>query len=267
MQLRQLLKKVTKLQCAEGGAWMLEQSQITSFLEENPSFTTKDFIGMVKESQAAYSDRKAYHILQNLQNEGQIMKIGRGHYSKVSVKMPYHFKASSLMAEMTGMIDKEYPLITLQTWELYQWNEFVNHQLAHNAYFIEVESALETTVFEMLLEKYPRVLLNPGEEEYYRYRADDMIIVQKLVSGAPAPLQGTKQASLEKLLVDIFSRKLTGQLIERAEYRQIYEDAFGKYAINESALFRYAGRRHLEPDIRKFIADETSIELRSGEWT
>ena len=246
---------------------MNEQNQITIFLKENPSFTTKDFVGMVKESQAAYSDRKAYRMLQVLQDDGQIMKVGRGHYSNTSVKSPYHFKASSLMNELVSLIDKEYPLITYQTWELYQWNEFVNHQLAHNAYFIEVESGLETTVFDMLLEKYPRVLLDPDMEEYYRYRADDMIIVQKLISGAPAPQPGSKQASLEKLLVDIFSRKLTGQLIERAEYRQIYEDAFGKYAINELAFFRYAGRRHLKSDIRKFIEDETNIELRSEEWT
>ena len=245
---------------------MSEESRITKFLKETPSFTTKDFVGMVKESQAVYSDRKAYRILQNLQDEGRIMKVGRGHYSKVSVQVPYHFNASPLMVEIIRMIDKEYPLITFQTWELYQWTEFVNHQLAHNACFIEVENGLETTIFDMLLEKYPRVLLNPGVEEYYRYRADDMIIVQKLVSGAPAPLAGTKQASLEKLLVDIFSRKLTGQLIERAEYRQIYEDAFGKYTINESAFFRYAGRRHLELDIRKFIEDETNIELRSEKW-
>ena len=246
---------------------MNEQNRITIFLKENPSFTTKDFVGMVKESQAAYSDRKAYRMLQDIQDDGRIMKVGRGHYSKTSVKSPYHIKASSLMDELVGLIDKEYPLITYQTWELYQWNEFVNHQLAHNAYFIEVESGLETTVFDMLLEKYPRVLLDPDMEEYYRYRADDMIIVQKLISGAPAPQPGSKQASLEKLLVDIFSRKLTGQLIERAEYRQIYEDAFGKYAINELAFFRYAGRRHLKSDIRKFIEDETNIELRSEEWT
>ncbi|MBR2756478.1 MAG: hypothetical protein IKD64_11845 [Lachnospiraceae bacterium] len=246
---------------------MNEQNRITIFLKENPSFTTKDFVGMVKESQAAYSDRKAYRMLQDLQDDGRIMKVGRGHYSKTSLKSPYRFKASSLMDELVNLIDKEYPLITYQTWELYQWNEFVNHQLAHNAYFIEVESGLETTVFDMLLEKYPRVLLDPDMEEYYRYRADDMIIVQKLISGAPAPQPGSKQASLEKLLVDIFSRKLTGQLIERAEYRQIYEDAFGKYAINELAFFRYAGRRHLKSDIRKFIEDETNIELRSEEWT
>ena len=137
---------------------MNEQDRITRFLKENQSFITKDFVGMVKESQAAYSDRKAYLMLQDLQDEGRIMKVGRGHYSKVSVKSPYHFKASSLMDELVSLIDNEYPLITYQTWELYQWNEFVNHQLAHNAFFIEVESGLETTVFDMLLEKYPRVL-------------------------------------------------------------------------------------------------------------
>lgn len=245
---------------------MLEHNQIERFLEDNPSFTTRDFVGMMMESREANSDRKAYRILQNLQNSGQIMKVGRGRYTRVFVKMSYHFKSSSLMDEIIRMIDKEYPLITYQVWELYQWNEFVNHQLAHNAYFIEVENGLETTVFDLLLEKYPRVLLNPDKEQYYRYRADDMIIVQKLLSGAPAPLFGTKQASLEKLLVDIFSRKLTGQLIERAEYRQIYGDAFGKYAINESTLFRYAGRRHLLTDIRRFIAEETCIKLQSEEW-
>lgn len=97
---------------------MNEQDRITSFLKENQSFTTKDFVGMVKESQAAYSDRKAYRMLQDLQDDGRIMKVGRGHYSKTSVKSPYHFKASSLMDELVSLIDYEYPLITYQTWEL-----------------------------------------------------------------------------------------------------------------------------------------------------
>ena len=245
----------------------MKSRQITQFLQDNQSFTTRDFVSMVRESGVAYSDRKAYRDLQDLQNDGKIMKVGRGHYSKMSVKDSYHFEPSVLISEITESIKQEYPLVTFQTWELYQWNEFVNHQLAHNTFFVEVEKPLETTIFEMLFEKYPRVLLNPDAESYYRYRADDMIIVQRLVSESPAPIPGTNQASLEKLLVDIFSRKLTGQLIERAEYRQIYTDAFGKYAINESALFRYAGRRHLEPDIRKFIAEETEIVLRLEAWT
>ncbi|MEE3488506.1 MAG: DUF6577 family protein [Bulleidia sp.] len=239
------------------------QMQMEIFLKDHPSFSAKEFTDMLKETHTIGSNRKAYSILQDLQDDGLIMKVGHGRYTKKSVKPQYHFENSPGMVEITRMIDEEYPLITYQTWELYQWNEFTNHQLAHNAFFIEVESGLETTVFEMLLEKYPRVLLNPDTEEYYRYRMDDMIVVGKLLSEAPTPLPGTKQASLEKLLVDIFSRKLTGQLIERAEYRKIYEDAFSTYAINESTLFRYARRRHLELDIRRFITEETEIQLKS----
>lgn len=244
---------------------MIEQMKIERFLEDHPSFSTNEFAGMLKQAHAVKSNRKAYSILRNLQDDGQIMKVGHGRYTKVSVKPHYHYENSPGMAEITRMIDEEYPLITYQTWELYQWNEFVNHQLAHNAFFIEVENGLETTVFDMLLEKYPRVLLNPDADEYYRYRVDDMIVIGKLLSRAPAPLARTKQASLEKLLVDIFSRKLTGQLIERAEYRKIYEDAFNTYAINESTLFRYAERRNLESDIWHFITEETEIKLKSEE--
>ena len=244
----------------------MEERLISGFLSDNHSFTARDFVDAVMESGSVFSERNAYRILQDLQKNGKIMKVGRGHYSNSSVKKPYHFEPSQLMDEITEYTSSRYPLITFQTWELYQWNEFVNHQLAHNTLFIEVESELDTTVFELLFEKYPRVLLNPNVENYYRYHSDDMIVVQKLLSGTPAPLAGTKQASLEKLLVDLFSRKLTGQLIERDEYRQIYTDAFDKYVINESALFRYAGRRHLEREIRKFIAEETNIELRSEKW-
>lgn len=241
---------------------MVETGEIKSFLMDNPSFSTKDFIGMVKETQAVYSDRKAYRILLDLQDDGKVMKIGRGRYTPLSVKRPYRFEASPQLIEITGQIRKKYPLVNFQIWELYQWNEFVNHQMAHNAFFIEVENPLETTIFEYLSEQYPRVLLRPDIETYYRYRSDDMIVVQRLLTGVPTSLPGTNQAALEKLLVDIFSKKLTGQLIERAEYRRIYEDAFRKYAINESALFRYAGRRHLEEDIRRFIDYETGIQLR-----
>ena len=133
---------------------MMENRQIKQFLLENQSFTTKDFVSMVRESDAAYSDRKAYRVLQDLQSNGKIMKVGRGHYSKMSVKDTYHFDPSALIREITASINQEYPLVTFQTWEIYQWNEFVNHPLAPNAFFGEVENQLETTIFEMLFDSF-----------------------------------------------------------------------------------------------------------------
>ena len=259
-------KTAVTLIIAEVVSPMGNAGKITSFLVNNPVFSTKIFVDMMKE-QETDSDRKAYRLLQDLQSDGKIMKIGRGRYSTLSIKKQYRYAASPQLLEITEQIKTQYPFVSFQTWELFQWNEFVNHQLAHNAYFIEVENPLETTVFEHLTERYPKVLLNPDIETYYRYRTDDMIVVQRLLTGTPGPLPETRQASMEKLLVDLFSKKLTGQLIERAEYPRIYEDAFSKYAINESALFRYAGRRNLDKEIHAFIVQETNIRLRVEERT
>ena len=82
-----------------------------------------------------------------------------------------------------------------------------------------------------------------------------------MLTEAPKVQADIKGCSLEKLLVDLFSNKLTGQLVERAEYLGIYEEAFRKYYIDEKKLFRYARRRNLEKEIRGFIEKETNIQL------
>ena len=123
---------------------------------------------------------------------------------------------------------------------------------------------MDAAIYKLLSKQYFRVLLNPDDESFYREASGSWIVVQRLVSGAPVPRTGVWHAPLEKLLVDLFSRKVTGQLIDRSEYRHIFEGAFRKYAINESCMFRYAGRRHVDGDIIKFMRDETDIRQRVG---
>ncbi len=117
-------------------------------------------------------------------------------------------------------------------------NEFVNHQLARNTIFIEVENRLDESVFNLLFEKYPHVLHNPNIDEYYKYAGE--------------------------LLVDLFGRGISGAIISRSEYRAIYEDSFKKYNINLAKMFRYARRRGIEQRIRNYICEETSITLEDA---
>ena len=140
-------------------------------------------------------------------------------------------------------------------------NEFVNHLLAKNTIFIEVENILDESVFNLLFDRYPHVLHNPDTEEYYKYAGDETIVVRKLISETPSPFGQYRQASLEKLLVDLFGRGIPGSLLARSEYRAIYEDSFRKYTINQAKLFRYARRRGIEKNIRDFIHKETCIAL------
>ena len=138
-------------------------------------------------------------------------------------------------------------------WELIQFNEFLNHQIAKNIIVVEVENMLEDSVFDTLREQYPNVFISPRIEQYHRYKGkEDNIVVLKLISETPKPRDG-HSSILEKLLVDLFSNKFTGRLIERSEYPAIFEDAFCKYYLDESKMFRYARRRNVESQIKEFM--------------
>ena len=68
---------------------------------------------------------------------------------------------------------------------------------------------------------------------------------------------------MEKLLVDLFSKGISGNIVPRSEYPQIFEEVFQKYNINQAKLFRYARRRNNEQIIRNFIRNETSVRLEN----
>ncbi len=76
------------------------------------------------------------------------------------------------------------------------------------------------------------------------------------------PIQN-EPAYLEKILVDLFGRGLSGSIISRPEYQAVYEDSFKKYAINQPKMFRYARRRGIETKIVAFIQDKTNIKLEN----
>lgn len=100
---------------------------------------------------------------------------------------------------------------------------------------------MEKPVFRMLYQYYPKVLISPKEDSYHTYFAENMIVVQRLLSETPKAAQDSGSCCLEKLLVDLFSNKLTGKLIDRKEYSAIYEKAFQKYHINEKSCFGMQG--------------------------
>ena len=53
---------------------------------------------------------------------------------------------------MEEKITDRYPLLEFQMWELIQFNEFLNHQIAKNIIVVEVENMLEDSVFDTLRE-------------------------------------------------------------------------------------------------------------------
>jgi len=56
---------------------------------------------------------------------------------------------------------------------------------------------------------------------------------------------------------------LLQESISESEYEAIFENAFARYVVNESCLFRYARRRAADKRIKRFIKEKTGIILKT----
>lgn len=231
---------------------------IKTFLSTHSVFRTAEFTEMLRNAFLEIGRATVYNKLKALCDAGTITRTSKGHFC-VSAPKKYHYELSKTAKEISAFISDNHPFVDFQIWELYQMNEFVNHLFAHNTIFIEVEDMLDESIFHLLFTKYPHVLLNPTIDEYYKYAGDETIVVRKLITETPPSYGPYKQASLEKILVDLFGRGLCGNLISRSEYRAIYEDSFRKYNINQAKMFRYARRRNAERNIKDFLKNEAII--------
>jgi len=237
---------------------------IEDFIKTNQSFTTSEFASELRDEIPDIGRSTVFKILREMCENGEITRTSKGRFIH-SGKKNYSHKLSNTAETIATFIQKTYPMISFQIWELVQFNEFVNHLFSRNTIFVEVESMLVETVFDELFRQFPHVLCNPGIDEYYKYAGEETVIVQRLISEAPSPVGTSCQASMEKLLVDLFSKGISGNIISRSEYPLIFEDVFQKYNINQARLFRYARRRNNEQIIRSFVRNETSVRLEDSD--
>lgn len=243
----------------------MNAATILPHLPAGEIFNKNTFRETVRSVYPDCSEASINWMLVTLQRQECLASAGAGKYYRIAQDMPakrqYSYPHSQEYLELEKDITESYPLVNFQMWELIQMNDFVIHQIAKNVIIIEVEAMLVDTVYELLHEKYPYAMIQPTAETFYKQRAPETdIVVQKLLSEAPTP--GTNHSCpIEKLMIDLLSKKLSGNLIERSEYSGIYEDIFRKYQIDETKMFRYAKRRHLYDSLLSFISTQTDIKL------
>lgn len=206
-----------------------------------------------------------YWLINQLIDQGLLIRVGRNKYCVTaadSKRKVYHHQFSAALQKIIDDVAEQFPLIQFQAWEAIQFNRFANHQIAQNMFFIEVESMLESAVYEFLRENTNhQVLLKPTIEICEIYAGSDTIIVQNLITEAPVDQQAPHHVMLEKLLVDLFADEKMQLFLETSEFSTILEDAFHTYVIDESKMFRYARRRNIADKIKKIITEDTTIKL------
>lgn len=243
---------------------MINEGSIFLLKKEEP-FDRQELFQVLEEQYKGLSQASYKLKMQRLLESGEIARVGRNLYCIPDKQMTiYDYEYSHLAAIVREMICEKYPFLEYQIFELVQMNEFLNHQIAHNAVFVFVEADLGDFVFETLKEKYPgKILLNPSVKEYHLYWQDDLIVVGKLLTEAPKGKKAVWHTRLEKMLVDMTAEKVIKTTFSESEYPDVLEQAFHKYVIDESQMFRYARRRHVKDDILKIIQDQTTIKLRT----
>lgn len=203
--------------------------------------------------------------LQSFLKNGSVIRVGRNAYSVPQQgQTAYAHEYSSLAIEVADQLKTDYPLLDFRIFESIQLNDFVNHQIAHNVVYLSIENGLGDFVFGDFREKYPgKVLLHPGVKVFQQYWQDNMLVIEKLPTEAPRGKAAFWHTELEKMLVDIMADKLVMESVIESEYPAIYEEAFSRYIVDESQMFRYAKRRTADKRIRNFLKENTAVILRA----
>lgn len=238
-----------------------------SRLKEKSPFDREDLLREMQIDSIDVEERNIKWTIEKLLNDGAIGRVGRNAYLPCDQGIaPYTYEYTDLAKNIGKIISEAYPNIDFRLMELVQLNEFLNHQRGQNIIILSVEANLEKFVFELLRNKHSgRILLSPSADEFNKYLEDNMIVITKLSTEAPRDKGNLWGARLEKILVDLMRDKLLKTIIDKSEIPKIFEDAFDRYIIDESTMFRYARRRGGEHEVKNMIKNETTVKLRLGD--
>lgn len=196
---------------------------------------------------------------------GRILRVARDRYvASTTGLVRYSWTYSEEVEDFVSEIRTKTTDLRFSVFEIRQLNEFVNHLYGQNVIFVSVADRAADFVFSDLQEtRVGKILLRPSVDEFYRYQLDGTFVLLDMPTEAPGCSRSRWQCGIEKWLVDLVAEPILKNMVSPSELPNILNQAFGRYAVNESAFFRYAKRRGVDAVIRDFIAKNTTVKLRT----
>ncbi len=108
---------------------------------EKDVYSRKELVGMLRNLKADLSDGTYNWILGSLVNDGQLIRQGYDTYSLSDgiLKMDYRPDYSGDALGVMNDIRNKYPYVRFTVFETVLMNEFLNHLIANNTIFVQVE--------------------------------------------------------------------------------------------------------------------------------
>ena len=228
-------------------------TSILNYAEIHHDFSIEDlFAYLHKKIGISKSSLKWY--LFKLVNENALVRTGRGMYAKV-MKQTFVPKPIEEVREVYDLLQANFPFAKFCVYQGDIITPLQHHLSTNRIIYVETDRDSAETVFNFLKDGNRDVYLRPDKKMIYRYvdMNNRVFFVKNLVSEAPLQkVSNVLMPTLEKLLVDIL-RDTDFFYLQGSESERIIENAFNLYTVNQSRLFRYAGRRKVKEELSSIL--------------
>lgn len=194
-----------------------------------------------------------------MQLQNRLFRVGYDEYttSEQHVLPEYHPFYTEDVQKVKSLLEEKYPELSFVMFESVALNEFLNHQIAQNTIYVQVEKDLSMYIFDILKQELGiMVLYKPNGTEFSRYWTHGCVVVLDLISQAPMSLIQPHEITVEKMLVDIIADKSIKATYSPAELPDIFRNIRKNYRVDVRKMNRYAGRRGKAEIIEKYMRGE-----------
>ena len=241
---------------------MLWYNELIDRMSKEKTYCHAELINELKELKPDYADSTYNWAITGLIKNGTLMRQGYDAYTlpPTVCKKEYTPDYSDLAAELIQAIPEKYPYVSFTVLETVLMNEFLNHLIAQNTVFIQVEKESSAYIFRFLQEYgFNNVMYRPDKKDFNLYWSKDCIIVTDMISESPLRTGVPHSIMLEKMLVDVLADKLIASTYSNAEFPDMMKRAQEQYFLDKVRMLRYARRRNREEILKGYFEGSTIL--------
>ncbi len=230
--------------------------EVLNRIDDKKTYCHKELMDELRMLKTGLSDSTYHWVISGLVRDGALIRLGYDSYSLSTDLSKYKYvpEYSDTAEELIMLISEKYPYVQFTVFETVLMNEFLNHLIAQNTVFVQVEKESSIYVFRFLQEQgLQNVMFKPSKKDFNLYWSKDCIIVTDMISEAPIRVDKPHSIMLEKMLVDMLADKFIAETFSKAELPDVIEQAQSRYLLDRVRMLRYARRRNRQDALLKYL--------------
>jgi hypothetical protein len=211
--------------------------------QRSPYFSSSTITAMVGEQGLKLTPGTLRVYLSQAVKLGHIHDAGRGWYSRLSEPVPLDAKP---VAKLVRAVEKAFPLLDFTVWSTAQINPWMHHLLAQPVAFLHAPTDTLESVGDKLRELGWEVAVNPTPTAGPKSvrPGEKMVVLRPAMSKQP-PGDG-RQATIEKILVDLIAEAPRLALMDATEAQGVAAAILNQFLLQIAVLQRYADSRAIQ---------------------